>query len=103
MPKQKLFIVENTKSKILENLEFLPDKVSFENNQTQFVNLNSYFKEDNENVYHLTVELCVNMKIENHKIVISNFEIHEIFLFRNNGENAKFNFTKYELFNYIDF
>lgn len=103
MPKQKLFIVENTKAKILENLEFLPDKVNFNNIETQFINLNSYFKQDNENFYHLTVELFVLMRYENNKIVIANFEIHDIFLFRNNGENAKFNFTRDELFNYIDF
>lgn len=96
--------MEELKALILSNLDFLPNKVNLTKKDNEMVTLESnYFDKDNTRNYYLRVEVYVFKKTINDEILIKDFEVENIVFFYDNGNDAKFKFTKKELTDYIDF
>lgn len=96
--------MKELKQKILANLEFLPDKVSLKKSETEVVTLNSsYFDEQQQRNYSLSIELIVTKQKVNDEIIIDEFFIEDVFFHYNNGCTPRFNFTRKELNEYIDY
>lgn len=96
--------METLKSNILANLDYLPNKVNFKKECTQVVYLCSkYYHEETRTSYTLTLEVIVIMKPSNTGPMIKTFEIEEVLFFKNEDEVPKFQFSRSELDDYIDF
>lgn len=93
-------IIEELKSKILANLEFLPDKINFNTCDNQFVRLLSVFY-DTPTITEYVLCLHILVKMKDYRI--ESFSIEEIYFFKNLDEKPSFEFTKTELNDYIDF
>jgi len=91
------------KIKILENLEDLRSKIS-QSRHAEVITLNSFYECDCGTTFTLSIEMLVSKATNEKGIrVVRGFEIYSIHLFKNNGENANFSYTKDEIIDYIDF
>lgn len=97
--------MELLKNLILENIDFLPLKLTCKH-QSEFTTLNAVYNCICGDVFTLSVELFVRYE---HRIKskipiaeIRNYSVHSIHFFKNNGDRTPFAFRKDDITNKID-
>lgn len=101
--------MNSIKQELFTNLEKIESKIVSNNQQWQYINLNSTtskitFKEGFPNktdIYHLTVEVMIKVDFENN--LLEMIKVQEFFLFMNDGEDVKkFNFSIDEIERFLN-
>ena len=92
------------KSAILAGIEFLPNKVNFDQCTPQVIYLESNYTDELEEIaYTLKVEVLVEMYDKKGKNEIYDYNVESFTLITADGKDPKVRFRKHEIVDYIDF